>query len=450
MNPTRYHALNKKESTDGPILYWMDRDMRLHDNWALIRAQELAHEHNQPFGIVYNLVHDYLGGGARQYTFKLQGLKELEVSCKEKNIPFFVLLTEDSEKDILAFIKKQKVGYLVTDFNPLRLNQKWKKNVARSIDIPFEEVDAHNVVPVWVASEKQEFAVRTIRPKIHKNLREYLEEFPRIKKQKGAWKNFPKTDWSRIEKMEVDEDITPVTWAKGGEKAAKKMLRSFVSSRLKGYVEHRNDPTLDALSKLSPYFHYGMLSPARAVLSVKNADAPKQDREAFIEEAVVRRELSDNFCYYNKKYDSFDGFPEWAKKTLNRHREDKREYLYTKKQFELAKTHDPLWNAAQMEMVQTGKMHGYMRMYWAKKILEWTKTPEQALKIAIYLNDRYELDGRDPNGYVGCAWSIGGVHDRPWGERKIFGQVRYMNDKGCKRKFDTQKYIEIHSQETLL
>lgn len=171
-------------------------------------------------------------------------------------------------------------------------------------------------------------------------------------------------------------------------------------------------------------------------------NANDEAKRAFLEELIIRRELSDNFCFYNEDYDNFKGFPEWAKKTLQKHKNDKREYLYSAIEFERALTHDELWNAAQMEIVRKGKMHGYMRMYWAKKILEWSESPEKAMEIAIYLNDRYGLDGRDPNGYTGIAWSIGGVHDRAWNERKIFGKIRYMSHGGCKSKFDVEKYIE--------
>jgi deoxyribodipyrimidine photo-lyase len=204
----------------------------------------------------------------------------------------------------------------------------------------------------------------------------------------------------------------------------------------------RNDPAKDGQSNLSPYMHFGHISAQRIALDVSMSDINKESREAFLEELIVRRELSDNFCFYNAHYDNFDGFPEWGKKTLNAHRKDKREYLYNIKQFENAETHDDLWNAAQIQMLKTGKMHGYMRMYWAKKILEWTESPEKAMEIAIYLNDRYELDGRDPNGYTGIAWSIGGLHDRAWNERPVFGKIRYMSYNGCKTKFDVIKYIE--------
>lgn len=446
MAPARVRALNDRLAHAGPVLYWMDREMRAHDNWALLHAIDLARASDSAVGVVYNLVPNYLGGGAMQWNFKVDALIELEEECRRHGIPFFVLQTTKSSKDVLEFISRVKPGAVVTDMSPLRVNRAWKTYVAKHINVPLIEVDAHSVVPVWVTSEKQEFAARTIRPKIHKNLPEYLTDFPKLPKLHHRWNNYPKTDWSALKKI---EDGANVRWV-GGENAAAKALQSFIDNRLNGYAEGRNDPNADYLSNLSPYFHYGMLAPQRAAYAVRHAAAPLLDRDAFLEEAVVRRELSDNFCFYNHQYDSFDGFPTWAQETLNAHRKDKRQYIYTKDEFEESRTHDELWNAAQREMVHTGKMHGYMRMYWAKKILEWTQTPEDALAIALALNDRYELDGRDPNGYVGCAWSIGGVHDRPWIERPIFGQIRYMNANGCARKFDVDAYIAKHAQSSLL
>ena len=208
-----------------------------------------------------------------------------------------------------------------------------------------------------------------------------------------------------------------------------------------GYSTLRNDPNESGQSNLSPYLHFGQLSAQRVAIEVMKSPASDEDKSAFLEELIVRRELSDNFCFYNPHYDATEGFPNWAKETHRIHSDDKREHTYALKEFEQGKTHDPLWNAAQMELVITGKMHGYMRMYWAKKILEWTSNPEEAMRFSIYLNDKYSLDGRDPNGYAGIAWSIGGVHDRAWGERSVFGKIRYMNYNGCKRKFDVAKYI---------
>jgi deoxyribodipyrimidine photo-lyase len=230
-----------------------------------------------------------------------------------------------------------------------------------------------------------------------------------------------------------------VGWLVPGARAAQKVLQIFISENLSRYASERNDPNAQAQSNLSPYLHFGQISAQRVVLELLKIP-PSLSREAFLEELIVRRELAENFCLYNEAYDAFAGFPAWAQKTLNTHRSDPREFIYTREEFEKAVTHDELWNAAQREMVRTGKMHGYLRMYWAKKILEWSASPEEALATAIFLNDTYELDGRDSNGYTGIAWSIGGVHDRPWFDRPIFGSIRYMNANGLRRKFDSVTY----------
>ncbi len=230
-----------------------------------------------------------------------------------------------------------------------------------------------------------------------------------------------------------------------GEIAAKTLLQEFISNKLKKYNELRNDPANNFQSDLSPYLHFGQISAERIALEVKNSTLVEELKEAFLEELIVRRELADNYCFYISNYDNFNGFHPWAHETLNQHRADARPYIYNLEQFELAKTHDKYWNAVQNEMVIYGKMHGYMRMYWAKKILEWTKSPEEAQDFAIYLNDKYELDGRDPNGYTGIAWSIGGVHDRAWTEKDVFGKIRFMNEGGLKRKFEIDKYANKFS-----
>ncbi|MDA0208247.1 MAG: deoxyribodipyrimidine photo-lyase [bacterium] len=437
MNEKRVRQLNTADYKGGIIVYWMDRDERYRHNHALLYAGAQAKEHNAPLVVVFNLVVDFLSGGMRQFDFKRRGLRELQDTFIKHGIAFTILLTDDSPRDLLHFFQEVQAGMVVTDFSPLRIQRTWKRAVKKELKIPFFEVDAHNIVPVWEVSEKKEFAAYTIRKKIHTQLPEFLVDYPRMPEVKTI--RAPKTDWEAIQNVKLDgPDIVDTS---SGERAAHNTLRRFIASRLDGYAEKRNDPNEEALSGLSPYLHYGQISPQYVALSVRGANAPLNDREAFLEELIVRRELADNFCYYEPKYDAFEGFHEWARKSLDEHRKDKREYVYTRAQFEKAKTHDNLWNAAQREVVDTGKMHGYMRMYWAKKILEWTESPEDALKIAIYLNDKYELDGRDPNGYVGIAWSIGGVHDRAWNERPIFGKVRYMNANGAKRKFDTEGYI---------
>lgn len=427
----------------GPVVYWMSRDQRVRDNWALILAQQIAIENRIPLGVVFCLVPEFLGATLRHYDFLLQGLEELESDLQKKRIPFF-LICGKPEEQLPRFVRKCKAGVLITDFSPLRLNRQWKQSVASHVSIPFYEVDAHNIVPCWVTSSKQEYAARTIRPKIHKLLSQFLTSYPNVKSHPFTWLGEKaSTNWKKARgSLRVDTNVDSVNWLQPGEKSARKVLRTFLKSRISVYDSDRNHPDKQGQSDLSPYLHFGQISAQRIALEVQKISGNRKSVEAFLEESIVRRELSDNFCYYNPNYDSFSGFPTWAQKTLNEHRNDRREHIYNRKQFEKARTHDDLWNAAQIEMVQTGKMHGYMRMYWAKKILEWSPSPEEALSTAIYLNDRYELDGRDPNGYTGIAWSIGGVHDRPWFERPIFGKIRYMSYGGCKSKFNIRSYIE--------
>ena len=441
MNDKRSRILRKGIDREGPVVYWMSRDQRSRDNWALIFAREMALERKSPLVVIFCLVPKFLEATARQYAFMLKGLQTVEARLQEKNIPFY-MLTGKPEKEISSFIEKYGIGTLVTDFDPLRIKRKWKEEVARRTDIPIHEVDAHNIVPCWVASPKQEYAAYTIRPKINRLLPEFLDNFPGLRQQKINWNETPGNDWDRITaSLELDFSVPEVDWIAPGEEAAKYNLKRFLTEKLDNYPEDRNDPNRNGQSDLSPYLHFGHISSQRIALEVNKSVASQEAKAAFLEELIVRKELSDNFCFYNTAYDSFGAFPDWAKRTLDDHRKDNREYGYSLKQLEKSETHDELWNAAQNQMVRTGKMHGYMRMYWAKKILEWTESPEEAMRIAIYLNDKYELDGRDPNGYTGVAWSIGGVHDRAWKERPVFGKIRYMSYNGCRSKFDVDAYV---------
>ena len=332
---------------------------------------------------------------------------------------------------------------LITDFDPLKIKRIWKRDVSKKIKIPFYDVDAHNIVPCFHISDKEEFAAYTIRPKIHKALPEFLDVMPKIKAMPISNKiSSSKINWNSVKNnLKINFDVKEVDWIKSGEDEASKMLQFFIEEKFTRYNEDKNNPTIHGQSNLSPYLHFGQISAQRIALTVEQLCEDSESKKSFLEELIVRRELADNFCYYNKNYDSFDGFRNWAKESLNHHKNDKRDFVYSREQFENSETHEVLWNAAQTELVKTGKLHGYMRMYWAKKILEWSSSPEEAMQIAVYLNDKYELDGRDPNGYTGCAWSIGGVHDRAWGERPVFGKIRYMNFNGAKRKFDVDEYI---------
>jgi len=447
INEKRVRLISKGIAKKTTTLYWMNREQRIQDNWALLFAQDIAIKNRSALIVVFNIAPDVINSTTRQFGFILKGLRQIENELQKFNIPFYVLVG-NPQKTIVDFILSYNIGTVVTDFSPLRSNQQDKSAVAKNISIPMYEVDAHNIVPCWITSPKLEFAAYTFRPKIHSHLLEFLDEFPSLRLHSFLnGETFPKNNWKAItSRLTIDTEIKEVDWVQSGEKYAHKMFECFLEERLENYNEHRNNPTIDGQSNLSPYLHFGQISAQRIALEVQHFSEKSISSEAFLEELIVRKELSDNFCFYNSVYDSFDGFPEWAKQTLNSHRNDIREYTYSIEEFENAKTHDALWNAAQLEMMQRGKMHGYMRMYWAKKILEWTIAPEEALRIAIYLNDKYELDGNDPNGYVGIAWSIGGVHDRAWGERNVFGKIRYMSFDGCKRKFDIQSYINSHKK----
>jgi deoxyribodipyrimidine photo-lyase len=452
-NKTRVRSINHiniipKESQT--ILYWMSRDQRVQDNWAMLYAQRLALKQQLPLHVAFCLVPTFLVAPLRAYRFMLKGLREVEKECQQLNIIFHLLIGQ-AENVLPKFTENYQVGTIVTDFAPLRVPRQWVENVGKKITtIPIVQVDAHNVVPCWHASSKLEYAARTIRNKLHQNMNEFFTEYPPVIKHphtSSSHHQVKPVDWQAADdSLQVDRTVNDVAWAVPGYTGGITQLESFINERVIHFAHGRNDPNKTALSNLSPWLHYGQISPQRALLIIAKLRSKYKDaRDSFIEEAFVRRELADNFCYYQENYDNINGAWDWAKKTLNDHRNDKRTHVYTRDDLEYARTYDKLWNASQIQMIKEGKMHGFLRMYWAKKILEWTKTPEEALEIAIYLNDKYNLDGRDPNGYVGIMWSICGVHDQGWRERPVFGKIRYMNYEGCKRKFDVSRYENKYS-----
>ena len=425
----------------GPIAYWMNRDMRFEDNWAMLYALDWARAEGRALIVAYNLVPSYLGGRPRHAWFKLAALQELWQEAQTRHIPFAVYAGNDATKAMVRAFQDWDVAGWVTDFCPLRIAQEWKTKIDQVLRVPAIEVDAHNIVPCWIASPKHEVGARTLRPKLAKLLPSFLTDIPSFSMGEMSSFSVPAPHFSRWEK-ELEADAEGIDWITPGGRAAKRAMQTFIEHGLASYDADRNDPTKAAQSNLSPWLHYGNLSAQRLAYEVQQSAATQANKEAFLEELIVRRELSDNFCFYQPSYDQLEAAPAWAQASLDKHRKDAREYVYSFQQFERAKTHDTLWNAAQLELVKTGKMHGYMRMYWAKKLLEWTESPEDALAFGIRLNDAYELDGRDPNGYVGMLWSVAGLHDRPWIERPIFGMIRYMNRAGCERKFDVDAYIQ--------
>jgi deoxyribodipyrimidine photo-lyase len=442
INPRRIYRCNDIPITAGPVVYWMSRDQRVADNWALLHAQQMALERQVPLAVVFTLADSFLGATVRHFGFMLRGLAQVAARLRQLNIPL-ILLRGNPPDELCRFVRQKSVGALVVDFDPLRIKRFWQDQVTRTGGVACVEVDAHNIVPCRIASPKQEFGAYTLRPKLNRLLPDFLESFLPVVSHPFPWPS--PVDIFDLEAtlagLSVDRSVTEVDRIMPGEQAARHQLHTFIEHHLATYEDLRNDPCRDGQSGLSPWLHFGQISAQRVALEVGRQLNVSASTEAFLEELIVRRELSDNFCFYNSNYDRVAGFPAWALKSVEVHRHDPREFLYSPDQLETGKTHDPLWNAAQLSMVMRGTLHGYLRMYWAKKILEWSASPEEAMTMAIRLNDRYQLDGRDPNGYAGIAWSLGGVHDRAWGERPVFGKIRYMNYKGCLRKFDVAGYI---------
>lgn len=437
---------------NGPVIYWMAREHRADDNWALDFAQEFAATRRRPLLVLIAIDPEYPGATWRQYDFLLEGLRQTEQDLKRRHIPMMAVMGEPALA-VPPAIKDLHPAAVVMDFDPLKVEHAWEEAIVGQTSAAVWEVDSRNIVPCRHVSNKLEVGARTLRPKIEKLLPDFLERQPGHCGRRHPYEIDLETlpyavDWRKIRRMvKASHDVAPIEGVTPVAKAANERLMQFLGSGIHGYARRANDPNDDARSRLSPYLHFGQISAQRVAIEVRQSDAAEEDKEAFLEQLIVRRELSDNFCLYEPNYDSAEGFPTWARESLDSHRNDRREYLYSREQFEHAQTHDPLWNAAQNEMLSVGLMHGYMRMYWAKKIAEWTESPEEAMATAIYLNDRYSLDGCDTNGYTGIAWAIGGVHDRAFGARPVTGKVRCMTADGAERKFDVQRYIERWTPE---
>jgi deoxyribodipyrimidine photo-lyase len=427
------------------VVYWMQRAQRAIDNPALDAAIAAANELRRPVAVFFGLHPKYPNANLRHYTFLIEGLEETRRKVEERGAAF--IFRPYPDHDLLRFCDEVTPCLVVGDENPMREPEGWRRSAARKLAVPFWTVDADVVVPTKLFP-KEEYAARTIRPKLTKLLPVFLQRPENLKAQ-CRWSERDKPASQAIDpkrlldELLLDRSVAPVSQFKGGTAEGTRLLRRFIVERLASYDTGRNQPQIAGTSELSAYLHFGQLGPLTIALAVREAAAPEAAKAAFLEELIVRRELAINYVARNPQYDRLAGCPEWARKTLAEHAADPRPYIYTEAQLESAETHDTLWNSAQLEMVVTGRMHGYLRMYWAKKILEWTRTPEAAFEIAVRLNDRYELDGRDPNGYAGIAWAIGGKHDRPWApQHAVFGLIRYMSADGCARKFDVKAYIE--------
>jgi deoxyribodipyrimidine photo-lyase len=391
INPNRIAQINTKFPLEGEIVYFMSREFRIEDNWALLFALQLAEKNNCSLKVIISANNNFYSKAQEQ--FFLKGLNFLKKNLILNNIQFEI--SKELPKNPAA---------LIIDFNPLEINKIYKNS-----HFPVYEVDSHNIIPARFISNKQEFSAATLRRKVYANIAEFLTEFPRVFNVKQSH--------------------------------AYNILQEFIQNKLKFYAELKNNPNEDVTSNLSPYINFGFISAQRVAIEVIKSDISRENKEAFLEELIVRKELADNFCLYSKNYKTLDSCPIWARESLNEHKDDIRNYIYNLQQFESSQTHDELWNTIQTNLVKKGKIHGYLRMYWAKKILEWAKNPDEALNIAIYLNDNYALDGKNPNGYVGILWSICGLHDRAFSNRLVTGKIRYMSFAGCIKKFDLNKYI---------
>lgn len=446
IQPSRVRNLNDLPPNDGGryVLYWMQASQRTRFNHALEHAITLANSRKESLVVCFGLMDDYPEANARHYAFMLQGLRDVAGALEKRRIKF--VLKHGQPPDVAIHFAKH-ASLVVCDRGYTRHQKRWRDHVADEVRCQVTEVESDVVVPVEAASDHQEHAARTIRPKITRLLDEYLVD---LRETKVAIPSLdvsikgdldPSDPDKLLAKLKVDRSVSPSSHFTGGQVAAAKRLADFVAHKLSGYDDGRNEPAAGHTSTLSPYLHFGQISPLDITLHVTRAKAPEADREALVEELVVRRELAANFVNYCPDYDSFDALPNWAKLSLRKHAKDPREPHYTLRQLESAETHDPYWNAAQQEMLKTGYMHNYMRMYWSKKILEWSQTPESAYAATLHLNNKYFLDGRGPNAFTNVAW-IFGLHDRAWGpERPIFGLVRYMNAAGLERKFNIDAYV---------
>ena len=427
----------------GCVVYWMQRSQRAYDNPALTAAIKAGNLLGKPVVVFFQFVPNSHHANYRHYQFLVDGLGDVAADLQKRKVGF--VLRRYPDHGLLRFCSEVRPCLVITDENPLMEAERTKTRIAEKIVLPFWTVDSDVIVPSKLLT-KEHYAARTIRPKIRALLPQFMRKVENPA-AKFPWRS-PSHVSSRgpsltlLNGLSIDRGVAPSAFFHGGSQEAQRCLEQFLQSRLRGYATQRNKPDLDGTSQLSPYLHFGQIGVQAVALAVQQADAPAQDRSAFLEELIVRRELAVNFVRFNRDYENFDACEPWADVTHRKHSRDPRLYLYSEKQLEDAETHDPLWNAAQKQMLLTGWMHGYLRMYWAKKILEWTESPQAAYQIAVRLNDRYELDGRDPNGYAGIAWAIVGKHDRAWGpERPIYGKVRYMSFASTSRKFNSKGYI---------
>jgi len=430
------------------VVYWMQRAQRGRDNHALNVAIAVGNALDLPVVAYFAGISNFPHANLRQYAFLNQGLPDVEEDCAERGVGF--VMRRAPGEDPLKLFADVNAAMVIGDENPMRESERWRVKIAEELQVPFWTVDADVIVPSKLL-EKAQFSAAVARPRLYRALPEFLVPYSnphaevKWKRPRGLDADDARENITRGWK-DFDRSVRPVEAWTGGHRAAMKRLRVFFNAMLANYDRDRNHPEIDGTSKMSPYLHFGHIGPQTIALAVdavaKQHAQLKPQRESYFNELVVWRELSVNFVRYQPEYDSPACADKWARETIEEHDRDQREVLYKLPQLESAQTHDELWNAAQIQMVRYGWMHNHLRMYWAKKIVEWTPNVRIAMKVAIYLNDKYELDGRDPNGYAGIAWSMLGKFDRAWFDRPIFGKRRYMSRSSTGKKFLSALYIE--------
>jgi deoxyribodipyrimidine photo-lyase len=441
----RLQRLNELPSAAGRyVLYWMQQSQRAECNHALEYAIQQANERELPVLVVFGLTAGYPEANLRHYRFLLEGLRETHEALARRGIRLVARLGQPPD---VALELGQVAAMIICDRGYLRHQKQWRQQVASRARCAVVQVEADVVVPVGVASNMAEIGARTLRPKIHRLLDDYLIGLqPTCVARPSLRLKVAGLDLNNLDRLldplALDRSVAPVSSFSGGTSQARRLLADFIQHRLDRYDEKRARPETDQVSHMSKYLHFGQVSPVELALHIRDARAAgNQDGASYLEELLVRRELAHNFVHFTQNYDQYECLPAWARQTLDRHRTDPRTHLYTRQQLENAQTHDPYWNAAMREMVYTGYLHNYMRMYWGKKILEWCQSPEEAFASTLALNNKYLLDGRDPNSFANVAW-VFGLHDRPWPERPIYGMVRSMSASGLERKADAHAYVQ--------
>jgi deoxyribodipyrimidine photo-lyase len=465
------------------VLYWMVANRRLGSNFALQRAVEWAAELRRPLVVLEALRCDYRWASDRLHAFVIQGMADNARKLSRSRVMYLPYLEPQpgAGKGLLEALAS-RACVVVTDDFPCFFLPRMLRSAARRIEARLEAVDSNGLLPLR-AAEKVFLTAHSFRRALHKGLLPHLDALPDPAPLRGKrLPTAPKLDdllarWPLASAeqladpartaaaLPVDHTVAPAT-IEGGARAGLAALGTFVESRLRGYGSGRNHPDEESTSGLSPYLHFGHVGAHQVFDAVADAEGWSPDRvsdrtdgsrsgfwgmsegaEAFVDQFVTWRELGYNMAWQRDDFDRFESLPDWARETLEAHAADPRPHAYDLAAFDAARTHDDIWNAAQTQLVRDGVMHNYLRMLWGKKILEWSPGPRDALDVMIELNNRYALDGRNPNSYSGIFWVLG-RYDRPWGpERPIFGKIRYMSSANTARKLRLRGYLERYAAQ---